>query len=287
MSLNSDVNYGFFGMCYWLMTSACYTKVMNSEQHASSHIHPTVRVPLSTGAPLVEATFASRSGQFLVEAQMGGRMVRAHLADRGRLVDVLVPGARLLLAPREEVGRKTAFQVVAVYQGHDLVSLDTHLPNRLVAAALSLGALPQFARYSRVQREVQLGPHRIDFRLSEGLDSCWLEVKSVTRLVENVAVFPDAPTERGSHHLELLTNAARNGQRAAVVFIIQRSQGVAFAPDETIDRAFSRALRTARSMGVEMYAYVCPVSMTGVTLGREVPIFASLDAVPLELRRGT
>ncbi|MDW8405303.1 DNA/RNA nuclease SfsA [Chloroflexus sp.] len=258
---------------------------MNAEQSAGSHIHPIVRVPLSTGAPLIEATFAARPSQFLIEAQMGGRMVRAHLADRGRLTDMLVPGARLLLAPREEIGRKTAFQVVAVYQGHDLVSLDTQLPNRLVAAALSLGALPQFARYSRVQREVQLGPHRIDFRLSEGLDTCWLEVKSVTRIIDNVAVFPDAPTERGSNHLELLTNAARNGQRAAVMFIIQRSQGCAFAPDESIDRAFSRALRTARSMGVEMYAYVCPVSITGVTLGREVPIFASLDAVPPELRR--
>ncbi len=248
--------------------------------------HTIVRVPLSTGAPLVEASFAARSGQFLVEAQMGGRMVRAHLADRGRLIDLLVPGTRLLLAPREEIGRKTAFQVVAVYQNGDLVSLDSQLPNRLVAAALSLGALPQFARYSRVQRDVQLGPHRIDFRLSEGLDTCLLEVKSVTHLVEGVAVFPDAPTERGHRHLELLINAARNGQRAAVVFIIQRSKGCAFAPDETIDIDFSRALRLARSVGVEVYAYSCPVSITGITLGREVPVFNSLAAVPLDVRRG-
>jgi sugar fermentation stimulation protein A len=258
---------------------------MNTGHGTGQQIHPIVRVPFSAGVPLIEATFAARSGQFLVEAQMGGRMVRAHVADRGRLLDLLVPGARLLLAPREEVGRKTAFQVVAVYQDSDLVSLDTQLPNRLVAAALSLGALPQFARYGTVQREVQLGPHRIDFRLSEGLDTCLLEVKSVTRVIDGVAVFPDAPTERGSQHLELLTNAARNGQRAAVVFIIQRSQGVAFAPDETIDRAFSRALRTARALGVEIYAYLCPVTPTGITLGHEVPVFMSLSAVPSELRR--
>jgi sugar fermentation stimulation protein A len=78
--------------------------------------HTIVRVPLSTGAPLVEANFAARSGQFLVEAQMGGRMVRAHLADRGRLIDLLVPGARLLLAPREEVGRMVIwFHLIANY----------------------------------------------------------------------------------------------------------------------------------------------------------------------------
>jgi sugar fermentation stimulation protein A len=83
-----------------------------------------------------------------------------------------------------------------------------------------------------------------------------------------------------------LINAARNGQRAAVVFIIQRSKGCAFAPDETIDIDFSRALRLARSVGVEVYAYSCPVSITGITLGREVPVFNSLAAVPLDVRRG-
>jgi sugar fermentation stimulation protein A len=242
-----------------------------------------VRAPLTASGPLVEAAFVARPNQLVVEARIGPRLVRAHMADRGRLLDLLTPDARLLLAPRDERGRKTAFQVVGVYSGGELVSLDTHLPNRLVAAALLARALPQFARYTRVQREVALGAHRLDFRLGEGLDSCLLEVKSAGKLVAGLASFPDAPTLRGRAHLELLARVATGGQRCAVVFIIQRHSAAAFAPDEAIDPAFARALRAAIRSGVEVYAYCCPLTPEGLTLGPPVPVYGSLDAVPRSL----
>lgn len=238
-----------------------------------------VRVPLTSSGPLVEADFVARPNQLVVEARLGRRMVRAHMADRGRLLDLLTPGARLLLAPREELGRKTGFQVVAVYSGVELVSLDTQLPNRLVLAAISAGALPQFSRYTRVQREVTVGEHRFDFRLSEGINTCIVEVKSVSKVENGLARFPDAPTERGRRHLAALTQMARSGQRAAVVFVIQRHAARAFVPDD-VDPEFGRALRTAITAGVEMYAYLCPLTPDGLTLGQPVPIFGSLEAIP-------
>jgi sugar fermentation stimulation protein A len=243
-----------------------------------------VRAPLTASGPLVEAVFVARPNQLIVEASVGARTVRAHMADRGRLLDLLTPGACLLLAPRDEPGRKTAFQVIGVYSGGELVSLDTHLPNRLMAAALAAGALPQFARYSRVQREVTMGEHRLDFRLGEGLSTCLLEVKSAGKLVAGLASFPDAPTLRGRAHLELLTRMAGSGQRCAVVFIIQRQSAAAFVPDEAIDPAFARALRGAIRSGVEVYAYCCPLTPEGLTLGPPVPVYGSADAVPHPLR---
>jgi sugar fermentation stimulation protein A len=239
-----------------------------------------VRVPLTASGPLTEAIFQSRPNQLLVEARLGGRLVRAHMADRGRLLDLLTPGARLLLAPRDEIGRKTSFQVVGVYSGDELVSLDTQLPNRLVMAAMAGGALPQFSRYTKVQREVTIGAHRFDFRLGEGLATCVLEVKSVGKVVEGLARFPDAPTERGRQHLEVLAQMARSGQRCAVLFIIQRHQAAALVPDDEVDPAFARALRSAVTSGVETYAYLCPLTPEGLTLGPPVPIFSSPEAIP-------
>lgn len=239
-----------------------------------------VRVPLTASGPLTEATFLARPNQLIVEARLQGRVIRAHMADRGRLVDLLIPGARLLLAPRDEIGRKTSFQVVGVYRGEELVSLDTQLPNRLVVAALSVSALPQFARYSKVQREVAVGSHRFDFRLGEGLASCILEVKSVGKVEGGLARFPDAPTERGRQHLEVLSQMARSGQRCAVIFIIQRHHATALVPDDDVDPAFARALRGAITSGVETYAYLCPLTPEGLTLGPPVPIYTSPDAIP-------
>lgn len=240
----------------------------------------SVRIPLIATGPLVEAAFMARPNQLLVEARVNNRVVRAHMADRGRLTDLLTPGARLLLAPRDEIGRKTAFQVVGVYDGTELVSLDTQLPNRLVAAALSMGALPQFARYTKIQREVTIGSHRFDFRLGEGLTSCMLEVKSVGKVVNGLARFPDAPTERGRQHLELLISIARIGQRAALLFIIQRHAAAALVPDDAVDPEFARTLRVAIASGVEVYAHLCPLTPEGITLGPGVPVFGTPDALP-------
>jgi sugar fermentation stimulation protein A len=239
-----------------------------------------IRVPLIASAPLVEAVFIARPNQLIVEARLEGRLVRAHMADRGRLIDLLVPGARLVLAPRDEIGRKTAFQVVGVYSDSELVSLDTHLPNRLVAAALDANALPQFARYARVQPEFTIGEHRFDFRLGEGLATCVLEVKSVGAARDGVAIFPDAPTERGRKQLDLLTAMGRSGQRTALVFIVQRSKVRALIPNDEVDPAFARALRRAIAGGVEVYAYRCPLTLDGLTLGPPLPVFGSADAVP-------
>lgn len=240
-----------------------------------------VRVPLTSTGPLIEASFVTRPNQLIVEARVGQRIVRAHMADRGRLLDLLTPGARLLLAPRDELGRKTAFQVVGVYAGDELVSLDTQLPNRLVTAALQAGALPQFARYARVQREVAVGAHRLDFRLGDGLATCLLEVKSVGKVEGGLALFPDAPTERGRSHVDLLATIARSGQRCAVLFIVQRHRARGLAPDDAIDPDFARALRNALRSGVEVYANLCPLTPDGLTLGPPVPVFRSAEATAL------
>lgn len=240
-----------------------------------------IRVPIFSTGPLVEARFIARPNQLIVDAKLNGRIVRAHMADRGRLNDLLLPDARLLLAPREEIGRKTAFQVVGVYDGDELVSLDTQLPNRLVLAALSVGAMPQFARYTKLQREVTVGAHRFDFRLGEGLSTCLVEVKSVGKVVAGLARFPDAPTERGRQHLDLLTAMARNGQRSAVVFIVQRHHARGLAPDDEIDPAFARSMRSALANGVEIYAYLCPLTPEGITLGQELPVYGSIDSVAI------
>ena len=239
-----------------------------------------VRVPLIASAPLVEATFVARPNQFIVEVRLDGKLVRAHMADRGRLIDLLTPGSRLVLAPRDEIGRKTAFQVVGVYSGTELVSLDTHLPNRLVAAALNANALPQFARYTRVQPEFSIGEHRFDFRLGEGLITCVLEVKSVGAARDGLAIFPDAPTERGRKQLDLLTAMSRSGQRTALVFIVQRSSVKALIPNDEVDPAFARTLRRAIASGVEVYAYRCPLTLEGLTLGPALAVFGSADAIP-------
>lgn len=237
-------------------------------------------IPLASGAPLVEARFVARPNKFIVEAQYDGQITRAHLSDRGRLPGLLQPGARLVLAQRTGIDRRTGYQVAAVYLDGELISLDTQLPNQLIATALNAHALPQFARYTHTQAEPQIGSQRFDFRLRNDSASCLLEVKSTTYVKDGLAMFPDAPTERGRLQVETLTALSLNGQRTAVLFVVQRSSGRALVPNEEVDPQFARALRKAIMTGVEVYAYRCPISLKGIVLGHELPVFGSITAVP-------
>ncbi len=243
----------------------------------------SITIPLVGAAPLLAATFLARPNRFLVEARLeDGSVVAAHLADRGRLLTKLVPDARLVLGHKPGAGRKTQYQVAGVYLGAELVSLDTHLPNRLIEAALRAGALPPFAAYPHVEREVQVGASRFDFGLAAapptaskrhgGAAPCIVEVKSVADVVDGIAVFPDAPTTRGRRHLLELAELAETGVRTAVVFVVQRGDGTAVAVNRAIDPDFGLALSEVARRGVELYAYRCPLTLAGIWLGAALPV---------------
>ncbi|BCV20248.1 DNA/RNA nuclease SfsA [Moorella sp. Hama-1] len=223
-------------------------------------------------AGLVKATFISRPNRFTVIAVRDGQRLTAFLADPGRLTELLQPGAELYLAPvPSRQGRKTALDVVLLRMGDTFISLDSRLPNRIFAAAFQAGRLEPFKNYRKLQAEVRAGASRLDFLLMaeerggkparEELPPCYVEVKSVTLVTDDkVALFPDAPTSRGSRHLRELMALLSEGYRAAVVFIIQREDAVSFAPNEATDPLFARTLGEAVAAGVEVYAYRCRIT---------------------------
>jgi sugar fermentation stimulation protein A len=233
----------------------------------------SIHIPLGAGGPLLEATFLSRPNRFLVTAELNDTVVQAHLADRGRLKETLLPGVRLLLACHAGAHRKTAFQAVAaIREAGDLVSLDTHLPNRLIEAALRAEALLPFQGYTSLRREVTVGGSRFDFQLSDGIRRCTVEVKSAGLVRDGIGLFPDAPTERGRRHLAELAELALAGERVSVVFVAQGGDARAVKVDTQIDPAFATQLRAAAAAGVEVYAYACPFTPAGIWLGQPIPI---------------
>lgn len=238
---------------------------------------PVIAVPLHLGAPLVEAHFVERPNRFLVRARLAaGPIVEAHLADPGRLLELLLPGTRLLLRPVDpEAPRRTRWTAVLVRTPDDAgwVSLDTGLPNRLVGAALEAGALPELEGWRLVRREAHVGRSRIDFLLERSPGRLLaLEVKSVT-LVEDdgVARFPDAVTARGARHVAELRRFVEEGGDAAILFLLQRDDASRIEAASAIDPAFAEALRRAAASGVRVLGRRCRVDPDGVSLGDPVP----------------
>jgi sugar fermentation stimulation protein A len=153
------------------------------------------------------------------------------------------------------------------------VSIDARVPNALIAEELIHRRLGPFQAYREVQREAPLEGGRVDFQLlGEGRPPCLIEVKSVTLVVEGVARFPDARTERGVRHVRALAEGVSAGLRGAILFVIQRPDAWAFSPNDAADPDFGQALRAAAQRGVEVYARTCRVSPRRITLDQEVPV---------------
>jgi sugar fermentation stimulation protein A len=229
------------------------------------------------------ATFLERPNRYRVHARLHstGEVIAAHCPDPGRLRELLFPGVTVHISQAQTLSRKTAYDLRFVeYPGNgQLVSLDTRLPNQLFAEGLEHGFFAPFRDFQTMEREVTL-PHeadgvrsRFDFRLYNAHGRvCWIEVKSATLVVEQCALFPDAPTERGRRHVVELTRLAEAGARTAVVFIVQRPDADRFAPHWLADPSLGEALVQAHQANVELYAYTCELTLQAIQLARSIPV---------------
>ena len=228
-------------------------------------------------APLLRAHFIRRDNRFRATVALGDEAVAVHVPNSGRLGELLIPGQAVYIAPRRAPGRRTAYDLVLARCAEVLVSVDARLPSRLFAEACLAGLLPEFQGYACLAAEVRRGDSRLDFLLQAGDRRCWVETKSCTLVEDGVALFPDAPTARGQRHLYELAKAATAGDRAAVLFVVQRPDAVAFAPHPCADPEFTKWLRAAAQAGVEIRAYRCQVDEERIAL--DAPLEVRLPAM--------
>ena len=221
---------------------------------------------------LVEARFLQRLNRFAALVEIDGAETQVHVANSGRMRELFVEGRRVFLRPVDGDHRKTAFDLALVDLGDTLASADARLPNTLVHEALLEGRLSELVGYCQFAREVVYGESRLDLELRGSMGRCLVEAKSVTLVEGGTGLFPDAPTTRGAKHVRSLSRAVQEGYRAAVVFVVQRYDADALAPNDPADPEFGVALREAAAQGVEVYAYRCHVTTEAVTLSEPLQV---------------
>ncbi|MDO8636032.1 MAG: DNA/RNA nuclease SfsA [Dehalococcoidia bacterium] len=221
---------------------------------------------------LVKGVFLERANRFVCRVEVEGRTEKAHLANSGRLRELLTPGRPVYMKESLSSHRRTHFDMLLMSLDDMLVSVDARLPNDLVEEGLRQGILEPFKDYSQIKREVTFGHSRLDFLLQDNSQFCYLEVKSITLVEQGRGLFPDAPTERGRQHLLSLIQARKEGHQAAIVFVVQRPDVTEFSPNDKTDPAFGLALREAHKAGVGIYAYRCMVTLKEIRIEKEIPV---------------
>lgn len=211
------------------------------------------------GKPDVEGIFLRRINRFLGIGLINGEKVEVHIHDPGRLGELLRSGIRFF-ARRKERGR-ARYSLVAVDLGDELVLLDSSIHNRIAAWLVNNGYM--LKDYELVRMEPRFGEVRFDLLLRNPHGGLALvEVKGVTMRVGDTAMFPDAPTKRGTRHMLMLVKAVESGYEAHVLFLVLRRGSRVMRPNEDTDPLFSQSLRYAVKHGVKVWAY-------GLILGRD------------------
>jgi sugar fermentation stimulation protein A len=226
-------------------------------------------------SPLLSGRLVRRYKRFFGDVLLkDGRAVTAHCPNTGTMLGVAEPDSEVWLSVSDNPKRKLPYTWELVRADGALVGINPLNANRVISGALETGAVPSVDQYGSIRREVRYGEgSRVDFLLSEpGLPDCYVEVKNVHLARQNgLAEFPDAVTARGAKHLAELARVKAAGNRALMLFLVQREDCDRFQVAKDIDPAYDAALGAAVEAGVEVLCLACQVSLTDITVVRRIP----------------
>ncbi len=205
--------------------------------------------PLLSFSKLEEAFFIDRPNRFTAVVLLDGKEVRVHVRDSGRLGELLVPGARVLVRPKE--GGKLPYELVAVQRPpYGWVFTNSGYHSLIVERLIEEGAVPEFRDVVGYGKEVKLGDSRIDFLLVYRDHTRPLEVKGCTLFEGDVGLFPDAPTERGRRHLRDLIGHSPS----SLLFLTMNEKVRTVSANAETDPSFAGLLLEALEKNVHVFS---------------------------------
>lgn len=258
---------------------------------------------------ILKGIFLSRPNRFIAHVLIAreGKAEEAvvcHVKNTGRCLELLIPGVTVLVQFHPKagaLGRKTEYSLIGVWKerasGPLLINMDSQAPNQVAYEWLrSVSQVPakpiqpikshgplSGITINEIRREVSYGQSRFDLAFQAVLPEsfggkqteipAFMEVKGVTLEENGLAMFPDAPTERGVKHILELIKAHRQGFEAYILFVIQMKGMEAFTPNKKTHPRFAEALKEADEAGVHILAYDCDVTEDSLSLNLPVPLY--------------
>ena len=219
---------------------------------------------------IVTGIFVSRPNRFIAHVLLDGEEVVCHVKNTGRCRELLVPGAKVVLAIADNPARRTKYDLIAVWKGDMLINMDSQAPNAAFREWAERTGFPEGA--TELRPETKYGNSRFDFYYNSRNGKGFIEVKGVTLESGAVARFPDAPTIRGAKHVRELIKCREDGLGAYIVFVVQMAGMRYVAPNTDTDPDLAAALREAAAAGVHILALECAVTPDSMEITGFLPV---------------
>lgn len=233
--------------------------------------------------PLLNGVLLKRYKRFFAEIKHKETTILAHVPNSGSMRGCCDPGSLCRFSKNDDPMRKLKFTLEMVQANSTWVGVNTTIPNKIIHEAFINKTIDEWNKYNHIQKEVTINEKsRIDFALWSGTETKFefkkldlkksklkfhfIEVKNVSLAENNLALFPDAVTERGQKHLKDLMNLMDWGHTTEILFTIQRADATSFAPADHIDIEYGRLLRMAKKRGVLITPLLCSISENEISL---------------------
>jgi sugar fermentation stimulation protein A len=218
------------------------------------------------------AEFIRRPNRFIAHVILDNHEEIVHVKNTGRCKEILKEGTTVILEEAKNRSRKTKYSMISVYKGDVLINIDSQIPNMVVYHGIKEGKIKEIHDVTKLSKETVYGNSRFDLYFETKEQRGFVEVKGVTLETEGIAMFPDAPTQRGCKHIYEMIKAVEEGYSGFIFFLIQMTGITYFTPFELRDPEFAQALRLASEKGVKVLAYDSIVSEDEISIGAPVEV---------------
>lgn len=225
--------------------------------------------------PLLPARLIRRYKRFLADIRLeDGREVTAHVGNPGSMLGLAEPGMKIWVEANDDPRRKLNYgwRLVDHENGH-FTGVDTSVPNRALKLAFAARQVAGFDHLPPPRPEVPYGAgSRVDFLFDDRGRRLWVEVKCVTLSRQpGLGEFPDSVTARGARHLADLAAQVGQGDRAMLLYLVQRTDVTRVTLAADLDPAYARAFAAARAAGVEVAVIGTRISPEAVEIAGPLP----------------
>jgi len=224
---------------------------------------------------LIEATLIKRHNRFVAEVILNGKPEFVYVPNTGRLSELALTGADVLLCP---INGKYRNKILYIINNNYPVMIDSTYSNRLFQKLLLDKKVPGLENYELLRREPAIGNHRFDFLLAKDEDEKFLELKSCTLFHKDIASFPDAVSERASEHVKLLAETGKG----IIVFFILKPNMKYFIPNYHTDFTFYKTLKNCKEFVDIKALSIVYNDKLDITQLKEVPLLMP-DVIPCGL----
>jgi sugar fermentation stimulation protein A len=235
--------------------------------------------------PLIKASLVKRYKRFLADIRLeDGSIITVHCPNPGSMMGLVEPGSTVWISKSDNPKRKLSHTLELIKlpeTNGTIVGINTNLPNKICEEVILSQKFAEFGEFDQLRREVKYGENsRIDILLSsvndtDGLDTTntYIEVKSVTlQRQHGLHEFPDGVTERGRKHLRELANVVKAGNRAIMLYLVQRDDGERLSFARDIDPGYAQAFDAAIAQGVEAFAIQCKINPEEIIADKMIEI---------------